>query len=171
MNKQEIQDKLKQMEQEMAALRKKLDEPEVELYRGYIPALREQYWAIDGDGEVNSYTNWDEEEHRVYNLESIFGTFRTMENAQAAYDRHMAGEECKKIISKWIAKLEPGWKPDWTNEKCKYYCSSVGGVVVSGLCKGVREFQNEWYYPLKVAENEDFQKEITPYFKKWLGVE
>ena len=168
MNKNDIQNKLKQMEQEMADLRKKLDEPE--LYRGWMPDKGEVYWIVGNRGSICHYQNNDEDETNEASTKITLGIFHTESEARASYYRHMAGEECKKIISKWIAKLEPGWKPDWSYtgvSKCNLSRGYKGSIICTVQVN--QQIPSEWYFPERLAINGEFLAEITPHFKKWLG--
>ena len=172
MDKNEIQKELKELETKMEALRKKLDEPERELYRGWIPKVGDEYYYSDNTGYVGeAYANdpieteWDKDR-------SILGVFPTEAEAKTTYERHMAGEECKKIISKWINELAPGWKLDWRCVSHKHYLAlCCNESIDTSFSIEKNGFQNEWYFPFEVANNKGFLAEVEPHFRKWLGVE
>lgn len=168
MNKNEIQDKLKQMEREMAALRKKLDEPEL------LPC------PFCGSTDLGIETNMYTRRYRVNcnDCGAVASCGDTKEKSAIIWNRRSkdpreeAGEECKKIISKWIAKLEPGWKPKWKQDSKKFFLyMHYTKNVAMNYEHGQHILQDEWYFPSKVANNDDFSAEIVPHFRKWLGVE
>ena len=166
-------ERIEQIEKELAELKEQVKAEEPETYRGWIPKVGDEYYYSDNTGYVGeAYANdpieteWDKDR-------SILGVFPTEAEAKATYGRHMAGEECKKIISKWINELAPGWKLNWKErQQDKYYLSiEATGKLSSFYVYDLRLNQDEWHFPKMVAYNEAFKTEVEPHFRKWLGVE
>ena len=101
------------LQQELAALRKRIDELEAQAKTEESdswPKYGNECWAIDGDGDLFDFV-WNLEDNQLHRLE-IGNVFRTKEDAEREVERRKVLTELRKLAkASW-----GGTKIDWTDD-------------------------------------------------------
>jgi len=107
MNKQELENKINEMEKELADLKQELNKTEDE----WIPKDGEEYWYYDKDVEILSSKFWSNDWHDERRLQNKV-IFKTQVEAQRYADYQKAKKEYSYVFS----------KEEWKDvNKGKYY--------------------------------------------------
>lgn len=102
-DKQQLEDKISNMEKELAEMKKILATPEpVSTY--WTPDRYESYWYVNNSLQVQTLINADD-------LGDRYRTFATNAGAKRYADYIEAEETLKKAI----AEANEGWLPNWSN--------------------------------------------------------
>lgn len=110
------------LQQELAALRKRIDELEAQAKTEVTdswPKYGNECWAIDGDGDLFDFV-WNLEDNQLHRLE-IGNVFRTEEEAKREVERRKVLTELRKLA-----------KASWNKEPVNYAYYSLrllSGVI------------------------------------------
>jgi len=141
-------------------------------YRGWQPSeISQKYWFINECGQI---------EERRYSAtlrddgiinHSLFGAFESIEEAEDVYEKHMAGEELKRLIS--IENAKQGWQVDWSGRQYNYYIESYDfdtEEISVDLVRFNKNLEDEFYFSEQSSNDEKFISKITYYWKELNGI-
>lgn len=111
MNKQEIKDKMKELEEQLSKLKEKFDSIES---KEFSPKYYDSYYTVIGTGET-SYSIWTDDGTDIGRY-SIGNCFRTQEEAEFAAEKLKVIAELKRFANLHNEPL------DWNDaSQCKHY--------------------------------------------------
>lgn len=128
MNKEQLQQKVTNMEAELADMKLLLSQPEPTI-NYWQPSKNDRYFYIHPTNQVHTATNHYEEDTK-------YRVFQTEAEAQKYADYIKAEETLRKAI----AEANEGWLPDWNSfNESKFIVALTYGIIY------IRDFRTEKY--------------------------
>ena len=150
MNKEQLQQKVTNMEAELADMKLLLSQPEPTI-NYWQPSKNDRYFYIHPTNQVHTATNHYEEDTK-------YRVFKTEVEAQKYADYIKAEETLRKAI----AEANEGWLPDWSN-----YGKSKFVITLTYDKIDVREFKADKYLPdFMYMKSEQLAKQLVEKYKQ-----
>ena len=164
MNIEELEQKVKRLEEELTEVRIELLERKAEpiptSYQVKIPADLENYYTIDIDGSIEGLYSYTNEIRVVFYLRGL--AFKTKTEAE----QHLKKSMLLLKMRKWAEEHNEGWTPDWSNFneiKCYITCKKEQGEFDVNFCRTFQRFIKLPYFKSEeIAEQfvDEFGDEI-----------
>jgi len=141
-------------------------------YRDWQPSeISQKYWFISECGEMEErrYSATPREEAIIKH--SLLGVFQSGEEAEEVYEKHMAGEQLKRLIS--IENAEQGWQVSWSGGQNNYYLDAYDLDTKEVFLESARyekSLEDELYFSRQSSEDEDFLNKIKSYWLMSIGI-
>lgn len=163
MTNEELEQKVKRLEEQLTEVRIELLERKAEkkAYEVEVPEDIDNYYYTDEYGKVDYLEGYNSSYEKNKYIRGL--AFKTEEQAEQ-YDK-----ECILLfkLHKWAEEHNEGWTPDWSNfneTKCYITCKKEQGEFDVNFCRTFRHFVKLPYFKSEeIAEQfiEEFGEEIT----------
>lgn len=144
MTNEELQQKIKQLEQQIKDLKVKLEEKKP--YEVEVPEDLEDYYFIDAFGDVQTLYGFSKKFVHSHYQRGI--AFKTREQAE-----QFKKEQILLLkLHKWAEEHNGGWTPNWSNfHEIKHYvtCKKEDGEFDMNFCRTFRHFIKLPYFKSK----------------------
>lgn len=162
MNKQELENKINELEKQLIELKEELNKPESKVWK---PKLNDIYYTILNYGIISS-SKWNDD--AIDNIRYAIGNcFRTQEEAEFEVERLRVTAELKRFAEEHNEPI------DWNNSKqSKYYIAF--GADDSSICYGfaILVKRNDIYFSSKELAQQAVAEIGEERIKKYyLGIE
>ena len=164
MTNEELEQKVKRLEEQLTEVRIELLERKAEPiplpYQVKIPSDLENYYTIDIDGSIEGLYVYTNEIRVLFYLRGL--AFETKTEAEQYLKKSMLHFKYKK----WAEEHNEGWTPDWSNfNEIKRYitCKKEQGEFDVNFCRTFQHFIKLPYFKTeKIAKQfiEEFGEEI-----------
>ena len=168
MTNEELEQKVKRLEEQLTEVRIELLERKAEPiplpYQVKIPSDLENYYTIDIDGSIEGLYGYTHEIRVLFYLRGL--AFETKTEAEQYLKKSMLHFKYKK----WAKEHQRDWTPDWSNfNEIKRYitCKKEQGEFDVNFCRTFRHFIKLPYFKSEeIAEQfiEEFGEEIKEVF-------
>ena len=158
MNIEELEQKVKRLEEQLTEVRIELLERKAEPihlpYQVKIPSDLENYYTIDIDGSIEGLYVYTHEIRVLFYLRGL--AFKTKTEAEQYLKKSMLHFKYKK----WAEEHNEGWKPNWNDNDAKYYVEYEYGRFLIKYNSNNRTFTKLPYF-----KSEELAREFIDEFR------